>query len=306
MDMIRSNKKLHDRLRKFYGKTIGFWRLKEYYAKNMGFYNGIKRLYLSNKKEGEVIIANAIKSNKPFMFARYGSTEFRNLFYNEMNSLYLFSGFFPNNKNLLKEFRKTYLESSKEINILAIWNYKNQFFNKIKLMRKLPNIKNIVPIDVIGSTNHLWIKELKGKKVLVIHPFEETIKEQDEKRSQLGILPQLKSLHIIKAVQTLRENKDNRFNNWFEALEYMKKEIDKKDFDIAILGCGAYGFPLAAYIKSKGKQALHLGGCTQLLFGIIGNRWERGESKNINKYWVRPLPEDHPKGYRDQENGSYW
>ena len=54
------------------------------------------------------------------------------------------------------------------------------------------------------------------------------------------------------------------------ALNYMFDEAMKKNFDVAIIGCGAYGFPLAAKLKQAGKIVIHLGGATQLLFGIIG------------------------------------
>ena len=50
----------------------------------------------------------------------------------------------------------------------------------------------------------------------------------------------------------------------------MKNQIVKTDFDIAIIGAGAYGFSLAAFIKKIGKKAVHLGGPTQVLFGIKG------------------------------------
>lgn len=46
--------------------------------------------------------------------------------------------------------------------------------------------------------------------------------------------------------------------------------MDKIDYDICLIGCGAYGFPLAAHAKRKGKKAVHLGGALQLLFGIKG------------------------------------
>lgn len=39
------------------------------------------------------------------------------------------------------------------------------------------------------------------------------------------------------------------FSTWFDALDYMCGECEKIDFDIALLGCGAYGYPLAAHIK---------------------------------------------------------
>ena len=62
---------------------------------------------------------------------------------------------------------------------------------------------------------------------------------------------------------------------WFDALESMRAQIADKDFDVALIGAGAYGLPLAAFVKDLGRKTLHLGGVTQILFGIIGSRWER-------------------------------
>ena len=91
----------------------------------------------------------------------------------------------------------------------------------------------------------------------------------------------------------------------------MYKEAMKLDFDIAILGCGAYGLPLAAKIKQAGKQAIHLGGVTQILFGIKGKRWEEMEDyryiKNLmNDAWVYPNVQDTPKNAKIVEGGCYW
>ena len=62
------------------------------------------------------------------------------------------------------------------------------------------------------------------------------------------------------------------------------------DADIVILGCGAYGFPLAAMLKNAGKQVIHLGRATQILFGIKGNRWNAHPviSKLFNEKWSTP------------------
>jgi hypothetical protein len=105
-----------------------------------------------------------------------------------------------------------------------------------------------------------------------------------------------------------------KFNDWFDALDYLKEQIAESDFDIALLGCGAYGFPLAAFVKKLGKQAIHLGGASQLLFGIKGERWERtypNIAKLFNEYWVYPSPEETPKNAHWNENGwgvrgAYW
>lgn len=301
---LQKNSKLHAFIRKCYGKTFGLWWLKELYAKRIGFYNGEKRIKLLGKKTPENLISEKIKSRKPFMIARYGSTEFRTLFSKNLDNLCLYSGFFPKDKKLLKKFREQYFEDSKQIDILAIWNYKNQFNRKKKWLRNFPNIKYLIPLGSVGGIGNSWLKELKNKKILVIHPFKKTIEKQMKKRKKLGILPKLKNLEVIQAVQTIAGNKDPKFKDWFEALDYMKKEIDKKDFDIALIGCGAYGLPLAAHVKSLDKQAIHLGGSLQLLFGIKGKRWE--EYKIFTKHWIYPLEEDTPQNIKKVEGGCYW
>ena len=91
----------------------------------------------------------------------------------------------------------------------------------------------------------------------------------------------------------------------------MKEQCSKCDFDVAIIGCGAYGFPLAAEIKRMGKCAVHLGGATQLLWGITGRRWIQGNYHNfsndvVNNYWVRPMDCEKPINAEEVEGGCYW
>ena len=164
-------------------------------------------------------------------------------------------------------------------------------------------VQNWALDPLLGQWSHL----LKGRKILVISPFADQIEEQYKKRERLfpnnpGILPQFE-LITIKAVQTIADQDDSRFGNWFEALDYMKVEILKHDFDVALIGAGAYGTPLCLYVKSLNKQAIQTGGATQLLFGIIGKRWEQREyvKKHINKDWIRP--KDKPTGYHTVEKG---
>jgi len=64
-------------------------------------------------------------------------------------------------------------------------------------------------------------------------------------------------------------------------------------FDVALVAGGAYGMFLANYIKERGKQAIHVAGALQLLFGIKGTRW--GEREFMNEYWVHPSEEGKPK-----------
>ena len=163
-----------------------------------------------------------------------------------------------------------------------------------------------------------WSSALKGRKVLVIHPFDESIKKQYMKNREHifeqiyradDILPEF-DLITLKAVQTLAGEKDNRFSTWFDALDWMKEQCHKIEFDVALIGCGAYGFPLAAEIKRMGKTVIHLGGATQLMFGIMGTRWELENPefcKNVaNKYWVRPMEMERIAHADKVESACYW
>ena len=73
-----------------------------------------------------------------------------------------------------------------------------------------------------SSPEKPWSAALKGKKVLVIHPFKETIERQYKRREEIfpgtDILPEFE-LITLKAVQTVAGEKDNRFSTWFDALE---------------------------------------------------------------------------------------
>jgi hypothetical protein len=55
----------------------------------------------------------------------------------------------------------------------------------------------------------------------------------------------------------------------------MKSEIAKIEFDVALLACGSYAMPLGDFVASEmRKKAIYVGGILQLIFGIMGRRYE--------------------------------
>lgn len=155
-----------------------------------------------------------------------------------------------------------------------------------------------------------WSSCLKDKKVLVIHPFSESIKYQYKNRNNLwtqyDILPEF-NLITYRSIQSI--NNIGPHNSWIESLNIMKEEISNLNFDIALIGCGAYGLPLGSFIKTKmNKIAIHMGGALQILFGIKGYRWDNHEeiSKMYNSFWIRPKDNEKPSMYQNIEGGCYW
>lgn len=273
-------------------------------------------------QEGNDKIRNLILDNKPFMVARFGSTELaimrqceevklgirKHIHTDLIKQFKNFSGFFPNDSSLINKFSDLMIHSCKCVDILGVWYnpMEDYFIKKYNDSMITTELSGLEP----WYHNNPWSEALKGKKVLVIHPFSETIEDQYKKRKKIypeNILPDFE-LHIIKAVQTIAGEKDDRFKTWFDALDYMYEQAMNTDFDVAIIGCGAYGFPLAAKLKESGKQAIHLGGPTQLLFGIKGKRWDdRPEvSRFYNENWVRPNSNEIVAKNNIVEGGCYW
>ncbi len=222
------------------------------------------------------------------------------------------AGFFPNDTTLMGKYYKIVKSDVKCIDILGSY---------IKSERFISNwfSNQCIRVDLEGYYapflwDNPWTYQLKGRKVLVVHPFTQSIEKQYDKREKLfdnpDVLPEFSDLILIKAVQSIADNeKKLEFKDWFEALDHMKKQIDAVEFDVALIGCGAYGMDLAAHVKRKGKIAIHLAGWTQMLFGIYGERWIKDQpqyAKFINKYWVRPMESERPNGANSVERGCYW
>lgn len=216
------------------------------------------------------------------------------------------SGFFPLTDEALDQFARLTEQDARELDILGSW-----LSEEVRVRHLFPQAK-IVDIRALRPEQNdpPWSRALAGKRVLVIHPFEQSIRSQYARRALLfpgrEVLPEFELL-TFQAVQTLGGQSD-RFGSWFEALHWMCGEIDKIDYEVAIIGAGAYGFPLAAHVKRSGKKAVHLGGATQVMFGIRGKRWENDASLKpfLSEHWTRPLPSETPAIAGQVEDGCYW
>ncbi len=285
------------------------------------------------------LLGKLIASDKPFMIARFGSIElealcryllqgkgFSPLSYIKGNCplpqwdkaaiapLCCNAGFFPQEMDAAEQFCQLMLDCIPQLDILGSWLKYESLIDHLHQAQKV-HLANLEPFDDSGKP---WSQHLAGRKVLVVHPFTESITRQyQEKRELLFanplVLPQFE-LKTIKAVQSMGGIAPEGMSTWFDALQHMQDQIDASDYDTCLLGCGAYGFPLAAHIKKQGKQAIHMGGALQLLFGIKGKRWveqygREGSNpylKLFNEHWIYPDESERPAAASKVEDGCYW
>ena len=298
-----------------------------------------------DRSRANKILLNALTAEKPCMISRFGSGEIgivNNYLtaHSEENFLkrcYTYitdntglpfwdkqffksmknnAGIFPETIDILERFSERYLQDIPEIDVLGSFNYTEKF---MPLRNDVVNVhlECLYPFWV----DKPWTLALRGKKVLVLHPFVETIERQYAHRDKLFANPDVLPDYELKTLRAVQSNAGAKvpYKDWFEALKWMEDEMAKIDFDICILGCGAYGLPVAATVKRMGKKAIHMGGGSQLLFGIKGKRWDNdgyhwkdlpqlntSYSSLYNDYWVRPSQSETPKSAKNVEGACYW
>lgn len=215
-----------------------------------------------------------------------------------------YSGIFPTSSAFLHQFASRYLVDIKKSSALAVLDARKQPF-LAACTAPLLRAKSMQPY----LHTEPWSAALRHKRVLVIHPFDISIRRQYAKRELLFEQPVLPAFELLtfKPVVTFAGN-TSEFQNWFEALDSMIARIRTIDFDVALVGAGAYGLSLCVAIQEMGKVAFHTAGATQMMFGIFGERWANSPlyGQFMNEHWVRPLPEERPRLHKLVENGCYW
>lgn len=264
-------------------------------------------------------ISNLIISDQPILVSRIGNTEgrivgewlFRAARYGRLTQkqAHQNAGIFPVSDQLLTRFSEIYSASLEEVDILGFW----QTTYQARWLDTLSWPPLLVPLEALEPYFYPkpWSTSLAGLRILVVHPFAESIASQYRlKRHALfpnsEILPEFE-LEVLAPPQTLAPATGG-YSDWEDAFNTLVAKVLERRFDVALLGCGAYGLPLGAAIKRNGRKAIHLGGSLQLLFGIRGRRWDALPlfQPLWNEAWVRPSALETPQSAKAVDAGCYW
>ena len=289
---------------------------------------------ISSIEQSNQQIIKLINSDEPFIISRLGSHEtyltYSYLLTNKIDERFLHpqlktlynAGIYcrEKKKHIFKLYCKLYDKCLQNSDLLASFTnirdvIKMQDYFSQKYNIKQIHSRSLEPFYQVQENIKPWTHYLHGKKVLVINPFVESFKKQQDngfhifkdKNKQL-FLPDQKFV-FYRSFQTIAGN--HIHNNWFDTFLIMCKDISKLDFDIALLGCGGYGLPLCDFIKTKlNKSAIYIGGGLQLLFGVMGRRWENIEMwkkiiKDNNTKFIKPSGDEVLDCLKTIEGGCY-
>ncbi len=270
-------------------------------------------------EQANTLIYQLVMEGGPLLVGRIGHTEsrivgewaFRDRRYGRLTrkEAHQYSGIFPVTPSLLSDFASVYARAIAQSDLLGFWQ---TTYQARLLTNHYPEIP-LAPLSALEPYLHQspWSAALAGRRVLVVHPFATSIQEQYRaQRKSLfanqAVLPEF-DLHVLVPPQTLAPMTAG-FSTWLEAMDNLAKRVMEVDFDVALLGCGAYGLPLGAVIKQAGRQAIHLGGALQVLFGIRGRRWEQigSVASLMNEHWIRPSSQETPESALLVDEGCYW
>jgi hypothetical protein len=276
--------------------------------------------------DGNNFISHYLKNNISFCAGKIGVTELNILYFTEVLK---FSD--SNYANILKHEVED-IAGMYPFNNLTSSKFTNDMFSALKLVDLIPKWSKVLPqyedyvfktyssAAYITNLQHLeayffekpWTKYLENKRVLVFSPFAESITNNFNKLNLIWkdkIVPnfQLKAIKYPFAIKITENSEyvasDEIYNKYIKILN------DEKDnFDVGIFGTGYTSLLFAAECKRLGKTGIHLGGSTQILFGIKGQRWRENNQFHsfFNEHWTDPLPHERPQRLNLVEGGCYW
>lgn len=276
------------------------------------------------KAESDTLqIKEIIQAKAPFFIGRIAGCELKVAYYHQMGrqaleelkELETNAGIYAPTHDSLTKYSTALIKSYEHCTAIAEWDGKvfaltgegQQF-----IARKTPNTPKIdaIALEPYYFANN-WMSALKGKRVLVIHPFSTTLAKQATNFG--GIFPNQQwfedcTLQFLAPPLTLAGNHGNK--SWDEHLEpFLKKISALPEFDVALVAAGGYGMLISDYIFTQcNRSVMYIGGALQLFFGVIGKRWFDNKDilKLVNDDWIRPASQDRPQNFSKVEKGCYW
>src|SRR5262249_25944574 len=151
------------------------------------------------------------------------------------DKLFTNAGVYPARPEVFARFCDEYSRSLGSLDFLGVWFRFGE--NRIRKMFA-PDAR---PLAVRALEpyyhEHPWSAALAGRKVLIITPFADTVRLQYARRVQIwagkpGALPEFQ-LDTLRCPLSAGIT-EPRFPDWFAALDAMRAEMSRRDFEVTI------------------------------------------------------------------------
>jgi len=274
----------------------------------------IFKIIINKSNQINKVIKKAITLNKGFSIGKIGNVESVNLEnylrgYAQPKGIELFvnAGIYIENSTDYKDWSEKILSAILNQDYILDWKLNDKTELK-KIVTNVKKFKKFEGLEPFILKNKGWHYHLSDKKILTVSPFSSSIIKQAKLFEKIWPEAKLGSVSTITTPHS-DEITNKKPQSWKIKLDNILSELSNTKFDVAIVGCGGLSLMICDEIKKMGKTAIHLGGATQILFGIRGKRWDIDFSKHQwygTKYWIRPSASETPINKILVEKGAYW
>lgn len=222
--------------------------------------------------------------------------------------LFTNAGVFPLEKQEFLNFLTSYRQAMRSLDGVFLWQTVPflAFYETALICQELPQARLLNGLTL----SPCLVPYLSHLRWLVVSPFVQTMKSQLAKLGRLhpagrGDWRVTANRCRFVSCPQLASVAPSPYPSWSIGLADLKEKLlQAEDFDVLIVGAGAWSLPLLLAAKERGKIGIHMGGPTQAIFGIKGGRWDHHGI--YTRDWVRPSPAETPAGRFRIENGAYW
>ena len=275
------------------------------------------------RKEGALIGRNGTIELETLLFRLYQAGPTQAYPATISRRMELHAGIWPGTKSSLDRWVFQMLEAIRLCDVLVAGWFAPLVEAEKRLLDQLTPYAPRIPLRSLEpyyvSPDLRWTQHLQGQKVAVVSSFTKTISNQIQKRDAIwleetqSLLPSTTEWVLIQtgyapALARGTAEWPGDVQSWDAAVSSIVQQVIQSGARIVLIGCGGLGMVIGSELKKRGLIAIVLGGATQVLFGIKGQRWATHDviSKFWNEAWVWPAQEETPRGAFSIEGGCYW
>jgi len=233
-------------------------------------------------------------------------------------------GLFPAEADFYLSFNRFYMEHVRNLDCLGL--FYDPAIIELRII-KYYDLKNKFiyypfqePDRSSPSNDHLcYLPHFKDRRLLLVCPFAGLLKERATQETFEGVWSKTgkkwfypQGIDAVEFPYGFTKETHQKYPTVIDLYHSIMETIQQKDFDVALIAAGGLSIPIASTIKNMGKVAIDLGGHLQVLFGVIGQRWQDWDDWKrdyFNEYWI-----NMPSKYRPKEidcgmqlpDAAYW
>ncbi|MDB5413663.1 MAG: hypothetical protein JWR10_1998 [Rubritepida sp.] len=222
--------------------------------------------------------------------------------------MFLNVGLFPATDESLDRFCQALIAAACQMDIMGVMGYPGE----PEVLRDYAPHTPLIPLRALDPWYFPdpWSRHLAGRRVTVVSPFARTIEKQYARRAEIWpgteVLPEFQLRTVRMGHSPALATPEDA--SWEDRFARIRDEVEAEPYDVVLVGAGGISLLLAAHAKTMGRIGFHMGGPTQILFGVRGKRWDSEPffQQRMTPAWVRPDAAETPSGITRIEQGCYW